>query len=571
MAKLHFTTIRWKNFLSTGNAFTELRLDKSPNTLVVGNNGAGKSTFIDAICFCLYGRPFRKIKKDKLINSINRGDLSTEIEFDDGYNEYKVVRGVKPAVFEIYKNGILENQDAAVRDYQAYLENEVLRMNFKSFTQVVVLGSASFVPFMQLPAGIRREVIEDFLDIRIFSKMLLLLKDRILSNREQVINLNADIKAAQKLIQVYQEQLAHTTAWHEEAKQGHDEEIVQHVNKIGELKAAAAAAKMAWDAVKATIEKLAPNEMELAKITALLSKLDKRKVKLKKDIAFYEKSKECPTCAQEIAAAFRQKQVAIKNTTHAEVELAITQLHEFHVNVLQSVTDLEDARKQAEQAERTYNTTSSELLSKEAVLNSLKRQAEKVAEADNTSAIQAKLDEVESHVFLLQNTYAEVLKDKETLDMAAVVLRDDGIKARIVKQYIPVINQLINKYLAALDFFVNFELDENFEETIRSRYRDDFSYENFSEGEKMRIDLSLLFTWRTVARLKNSANANLLVLDEVFDSSLDAAGCEEFLKLIHDLEGCNVFVVTHKGDLLMDKFKDVIKFEKNKNFSQLIA
>jgi DNA repair exonuclease SbcCD ATPase subunit len=566
---IHFTKVRWKNFLSTGNAFTEIQLDKHDSTLIVGENGAGKSTMLDAICYGLYGKPFRKVKKDQLINSVNGRDVVIEIEFRTHDHSYLVRRGIKPNVFEIHEDGVLIDQDAAVRDYQEMLEKNILKLSMKSFTQIVILGSSSFVPFMQLTTNVRREVIEDLLDIRVFSSMALLLKDRVATNREeyklneQAIRYAQDaIKTQEKLRAEIDEQRESKIAQYEINIDRNEEDIDICNIDIQENQ----------EQIDKLIEECADYDAivgRIHKIVSLEKNLEAKKINANKSIKFFTENNECPTCAQLIEETIRKSKIDEKKNSIEEVKEALIRLEDEHRKAEHRHSEIRgiqvDIRRL--QAETNRLQSSVESYQKEiAIWNKEIADLNKTQGTFTESAILTAKTELDKAL----SSKEQILTDKEMYELATVILRDSGIKSRIIKQYIPVINTLVNKYLAAMDFFVKFELNEQFEEKILSRHRDDFTYESFSEGEKMRIDLSLLFTWRAIARMKNSASTNLLILDEVFDASLDANGCDEFLKLIHDMEETNIFVISHKGDVLNDKFSNVLRFAKQKNFSRIV-
>jgi DNA repair exonuclease SbcCD ATPase subunit len=566
---IHFAKVRWKNFLSTGNAFTEIELDKHDSTLVVGENGAGKSTMLDALCFGLYGKPFRKVKKDQLINSVNGRDVVVEIEFRTHDHEYLIRRGIKPSIFEIYQDGALIDQDAAARDYQEMLEKNILKLSMKSFTQIVILGSSSFVPFMQLTTNVRREVIEDLLDIRVFSSMALLLKDRVSNNRQSLALIDNDITNTLSNIKL-QEKL------HNDLAQEKSEKIDEYRIRIEEARAAvvrdeAEAASLEAE-INDFIEQIEDKDTVSARIQKILnveSNLEKKKTNAKKTIKFYHDNNECPTCTQTIDSAIKREKIDEKEKVVSEVDDALQALQNSLGETELRLSEISRIQREINSRQHLIRDvyTSIKTHQKEASLWSKEIEAAKQTTTSfNISAI-SELKELQDE---LLSKKQKQLDEREMYDLATVILRDSGIKSRIIKQYIPVINKLVNKYLAAMDFFVKFELNETFEEKILSRHRDDFTYDSFSEGEKMRIDLSLLFTWRTIARMKNSASTNLLILDEVFDASLDANGCDEFLKIIHDVEGSNIFVISHKGDILHDKFQNTLRFTKHKNFSRIM-
>ena len=566
---IHFTKVRWKNFLSTGNAFTEIQLDKHDSTLIVGENGAGKSTMLDAICYGLYGKPFRKVKKDQLINSVNGRDVVVEIEFYTHDHTYLVRRGIKPNMFEVHEDGILIDQDAAVRDYQEMLEKRILKLSMKSFTQIVILGSSSFVPFMQLTTNVRREVIEDLLDIRVFSSMALLLKDRVASNREEYKLNEQAIKLHQESIQAQEKLRAKIEEQRESKIADYNVSIMRNEEDISVSKIAI---EEYQEEINNLLEQCADYDSTVArihKIVSLEQNLESKKNNATKTIRFYTENNECPTCAQLIEETLRKSKVDEKKSSIEEIKEALARLEDEHRKAENRHSEIRGIQTDIRrlQAETNRFQSSIESYQKEiAIWN------KEISDLNKTQGTFTESEILSSKLELdkVLTEKEKILRDKEMYELATVILRDSGIKSRIIKQYIPVINKLVNKYLAAMDFFVKFELNESFEEKILSRHRDDFTYDSFSEGEKMRIDLSLLFTWRSIARMKNSASTNLLILDEVFDASLDANGCDEFLKLIHDMESTNIFVISHKGDVLNDKFSNVLRFTKQKNFSRIV-
>ena len=566
-----FKKIRWMNFLSTGNAFTEIQLDKEQTTLIVGDNGAGKSTLLDALSFVLYSKPFRKINKPQLINSINKKDLVVEVEFNIGPGSYKITRGLKPAIFEVYKNGQLLNQDADQRDYQDILEKQILKLNHKSFCQVVVLGSASFVPFMQLTAQARREVIEDLLDIQIFSTMNSLLKQRVTDNNTALLVIDKDIEMTSERIRMQQ--------IHNEAMQKNVEEQLDRYR--AELRSITDRIERERESAQLYDEQITTLTQEIidaqavekkqSKVGLLERQLQSKLEKLHEDIDFFQKNENCPTCKQNIDRSFRASEVDKKLHTCTEVESGITQLKEEASKINDRLSEIRSINSRITDLnikKITHQNTAKGLLTQG------KKIAKDIEEIQNDSASTATVNMEDLDKQLQEQTElkSEYLKDKEALAASAIILKDTGIKARIINQYVPIINKLINKYLSALDFFVMFELDSNFNETIKSRHRDDFSYASFSEGEKMRINLAILFTWRAVAKLRNSASTNLLIMDEVLDGSLDGNGTDEFLKILNNLTlDTNTYIISHKIDQMHDKFANVIKFEKHKNFSRMAA
>lgn len=568
-----FKKIRWKNFLSTGNIFTEIDLNRSNLTLVVGENGAGKSTILDALSYALYGKPFRKINKPQLLNSINNKNLLVEVEFQIANKEYKIIRGLKPNIFEIYQNNILINQNSETKEYQETLEKYILKLNHKSFSQIVILGSASFTPFMQLSSSNRREVIEDLLDIQIFSTMNILLKGKMQQTKEELMTIDMEIALSEQKIDMYKINIQNLKTNNEELITSYNEKIAIEKTEYDKLSDQYKKINSNLEELNFTIKDKDKNDLRLKKIQQLNDTLIEKKVKVAKDISFYHDNDNCPTCKQELQVMFKLSKIDDK--------------HKQLIDIDEAINKLEEERKIAQLREHEINQVENQinLLSKQ-VLNIFQKmnicQATIQALETNILHIKNQSKKIEEDVTILEtftDTLNKKIEEKNKLidhknlqEIAASVLKDNGIKTKIIKQYIPIMNKLINKYLASMDFFVNFELNESFEEKIKSRYRDEFSYDSFSEGEKLRIDLALLFTWRTIAKLRNSASTNLLIMDEIFDSSLDNSGTEEFLKILNSLtKDTNVFVISHKGDSLYDKFHKVIKFEKHKNFSKIAA
>lgn len=568
---LIFRYVRWKNLLSTGNYFTEIKLNNKTNTLVVGENGSGKSTMLDALCFGLFGKAFRNVNKPNLLNSINNKDCVVEIEFDTNNKSYKIIRGIKPNKFEIYCEGELLNQDAAARDYQDYLEKFILKLNYKSFTQIVILGSASFVPFMQLSASDRRAIIEDLLDIQIFSTMNGLLKDRLTNNKDVMVQKKNEIELTQQRHDMQDKHI-------KELKQNNEEKVNEYVGEIrsntetiqalhGEI--ANLSSQVTTHQTLVAEKTLVENKLK--KITKLESQIESNLSKFRKDIGFFQHNDNCPTCRQTIALEFKETELQTLQTKATECEHGLTQLEAKLLdeqNKLAEITEIQ-RKIQAFQIEiATKNTTITET---NKYIAKLEKQIEELkTNKASTEKEEQELELLKSSLSDLKSNLKTLIDDKTYYEVASGLLKDTGIKTKIIKQYLPIINKLVNKYLASLDFFVNFNLDESFKETIKSRHRDEFTYNNFSEGEKQRIDMALMLTWRAVAKLKNSSNTNLLILDEVFDSSLDSSGTEELMKILHMLEGVNLFVISHKGDILQDKFANVIRFEKVNNFSRMV-
>ena len=569
-----FEKIRWKNLLSYGNVWTEVNLKRSPNTLIVGENGSGKSTILDALCYVLFSRPFRRVTKKQLVNSVNTKGTSIEVEFTVGKNSYKVHRSIKTwgsQPFEIYVNGQMINQTGDSKDYQEHLETNILKLNFKSFTQIVILGSSSFIPFMQLSGPQRREIIEDLLDIKIFSSMNVILKDKVSENKTKITELKYEINLIKEKIEVQRKFI-------EEIKQTNNEKIDKNNAEIEKTQATILRSRQKTEALEKQVLELQEKikdkntlQNKLGQITAMEENMEAKVKQLKKDIEFYENHDECPTCHQSIGKELKDKNVSKKVDKIKQIKQGLEDLGSKYKEVNDKVAhalNISDlvSSKQTEHSKESANITA---------LNSYitKLNEENLSLGSDRKDVgkeNKKLSTLTRQLTDGKQKQENLVHEKTLYEVAGVLLKDQGIKTKIIKQYVPIINKLVNKYLAAMDFFVNFELDENFSENIKSRHRDEFTYDSFSEGEKMRIDLALLFTWRAIARMKNSTNTNLLILDEVFDASLDNNGCDEFLKLIHQLGGeQNVFVISHKGDLLQDKFFSTIRFEKYKNFSRI--
>ena len=564
-----FKHVRWKNFLSTGNNFTDIQLDRNPTTLIVGENGAGKSTILDALCFGLFGKPFRSINKPLLVNSVNNGNCVVEIEFEIGSKKIKVVRGIKPNVFEIYLNGKMYNQDANVRDYQIYLEQQILKLNYQSFTQVVILGSSTFIPFMQLKARHRREVVEEILDIQIFSIMNLLLKQKL----KDVFN---DLRELDYQIDLVEEKISLQQKYISEMKQnkkkllteknvlvnGNEEEIFMRQAEIDLL-------KKENDGLLASIDDKIDLDKKLTKLKDIKSTLMEKHRTHSRLIGFFEKNEDCPTCQQHIDEKFKENMIGNKQ---GEVDKLSSGIDELESELLKSNTRLKEISgiaKKIRDNEVHVAKDKSSVDQLEKFNNTLREEIEELNNGEVHKSDYEKLRKLKK-TLTGTSTQKSSLKEEQIYSEAVrSMLMDTGIKTKIIKQYLPIMNKLINTYLTSMEFYVNFTLDENFNETIKSRYRDEFTYASFSEGEKMRIDLALLFTWRAVAKMKNSTNTNLLILDEIFDSSLDGTGTDEFLKILNTLGDENVFVISHKQDALADKFMSTIRFEKVKNFSHL--
>lgn len=563
-----FRTVRWKNLLATGSQFTEVQLNRSPSTLITGKNGNGKSTIIEALCVGLFGKPFRNINKPQLVNSINKKDCVIEIEFDIGEKKYKIIRGIKPNIFEIYLNGELLNQDAAARDYQIYLEDHVLKLNYKSFTQIVILGSATFVPFMQLPTAHRREIIEDLLDINIFSLMNANLKERLLEIKDQAKNIQSDLSIIKNKVEV-QDKYVKTLESDNKAKL---EEINNNIEESDtEIKKIQVVIDETQDQ-KTKLQETIADKKDINDQYNILAQ-NKRTITskindIKEQLEFFHENENCPVCKQELDPVHEQRHINDLNG----------KIGDFNKQLYVIAEDLDklkiriDAIDKVEDQISILDTIMSEHKNKTSGLKQyiikLQRELENSQSNVNITDEKMKLKDMAKEALFISKKQTEINEDKYYHDICATLLKDGGIKTRIIKQYLPAINKLINKYLSEMDLFISFELNENFEETIKSRHRDDFTYASFSEGEKNKIDLAILFTWRNIARLKNSANTNLLICDEVLDGALDGESTESLLKIFGDLESnVNLFVITHSPDQYSDKFRSSICFEKVNNYS----
>ena len=565
-----FEVVRYKNFLSTGNVFTEIQLNKNPTTLIVGENGAGKSTFLDAITFGLFGKPFRNINKPQLVNSINEKDCLVEVEFAIGSKKYKIVRGIKPNVFEIYAGSELVNQAANSKDYQEQLEKTILKMNYKSFTQIVILGSTNFTPFMQLSASDRRAVIEDLLDIQIFSSMNVIVKSKLHTLKDESAQLKIQIDNTKDKIDLHKKHLEELKKNTKEIVEAKKLEVNENTASLSQLENEATEKEVQIENLLTEVSDDDATSKKFNKLNQLEAKIEGNIQKLEKDIEFYSVNSTCPTCDQAINN--KDEKVHTCNSKITELSEGLKKLKEESDAVLHRINTIKTTQKELKTLEQDLVRINT---SRKQVRNYIAKLEREISEIENKPAMsdefKAQSKELLNALQAFNEKRKEVSEQTQNYDIVAQLLKDGGIKSKIIKQYVPVINKLVNKYLAAMDFFVNFNIDEEFKETIKSRHRDDFSYENFSEGEKKRIDLALLFTWRSVAKLKNSVNTNLLIFDEVFDGSLDINGTEEFMKLINMFtDNTNIFVITHKTDQMVDKFKHTIRFGKVKNFSQVI-
>lgn len=569
--RINFKKVRYKNLLSSGNVFTEIDLDSHTTTLISGSNGSGKSTLLDAIVFGLYNKPFRKINKPQLINSINQKDLVVEIEFSIGGNEFLVRRGIRPGIFEVYKNDQLVDQDSATRDYQAYLEQEILGINHKSFNQIVVLGSATYVPFMELSAGARREIIEDLLDIQVFSTMNILLKDRISQNKDSITENSYKIDILESKIDSAREHNESIRKIREIEVNKIREKMQLHIDKIEAEKLHIEAVEEKIKSLIDTITDKPSVKTKLEQAKGIRSELETNLKNYIKDLKFYHDNDNCPTCKQGIAHDFKKTIVEEKSSKKSEIESGISKIlekisgYEYRIEEISSVEDTIQ-QKNLKIGEHRAQIK----MSKNALLSHKKEleDAEKEAEEVDTSKLEMFNSDLRDH----QTEHKKLLDSRDTMGVVATMLKDGGIKTRIIRQYIPVMNKLINKYLSAFDLFVDFHLDENFNEVIKSRFRDSFSYASFSEGEKLRITLSIMLSWRAVAKLRNSVSTNLLLLDETLDGALDGVGIENLIETLHSLNNSdNIFIISHRGDTFGEKFNSHIRFEKVKNFSQIAS
>ena len=568
-----FKSVQWQNFLSTGNSPNKVLLNKSTTTLIIGKNGEGKSTILDALCFSLFGKPFRNINKGQLVNSINGKKCVVEVEFDVNGKEYVIKRGIKPNIFEIWQDGELINQDAAVKDYQKVLEQQILKLNYKTFTQVVILGSASFVPFMQLPPGQRREVIEDILDIRIFSTMNVLLKEKAQETKNEILRIENEIATAKTKVEA-QTAIIKTIS---DAKADNIRSIqTQIANSLKEIESTQSEVDVLIREIGDLKDKTTSQEQikeDLKKAGQLQQRLLQKVETCEHHVEFFGEHDVCPSCNQDISEEYKEAILKDLNVKLLEQNGKVDELNAIHTKLQEKLSGINEIVQQIADKNIELSTKNSSIT----VLNRQVTQAE--AEIERIKSDTTNIDDEKRKLKELATEAMDKIKSKTSLlehrnieEVASILLKDTGIKTAIIREYLPIMNKLINKYLNAMDAYIHFELDEAFNESVKSRFRDDFTYASFSEGEKMRIDLAILFTWRQIAKMKNSVNTNLLLLDEIFDSSLDTAGTDYFLNLMNTLgEHSNVFVISHKGDQLFDKFRSVIKFEKRNDFSVIAA
>ena len=564
-----FENIKWKNFLSTGNVYTKINLSKNKNTLIIGENGAGKSTILDALTFALYNKPFRKINKGQLVNSINNKGAVVELEFSLYKNKYKIVRGIKPNIFEVYKNNDLINQNADSKDYQEYLEKHILKIGYKSFCQVVVLGSATFLPFMQLPAAQRREIVETLLDLQIFTTMNSVLKDKVQKNKEDFIRVEEQKRNIEEKIIIIKKYI-------EKREQESKESVEEKEKEIEKIDAIIISKKKELEKVEKEYHELSQDISNDKKITnentnllLLREKINSKIDMVSEEIKFLETNDDCPTCKQRIEESFKLESIDDKNDKLKEYKDGLFILKEKIYNNEKEMQSLNESKEKLSKVKDRFRDISFDLSSTERMKKSIEAEIKSIKKKESTISNE-EIKDSEEELVKINDIYNELVKKKDLYSASSVLLKDNGIKSRIIKKYIPIINKLINKYLSDLNFFVKFELDEEFNEVIKSRHRDEFSYSSFSEGERMKINLSILFTWRMISQLRNSINTNLLIMDEVFDSSLDSEATEDFMKLLNEFgDKTNVFIISHKTEQLNEKFDNIIRFKKQKNFSKI--
>ena len=554
---INFKTVRWKNFLATGNLESTIILDRTATTLVIGENGAGKSTVLDALCFGLFGKAYRPIKKAQLVNSINQRECEVTIEFKIGTTEFKVVRGIKPNIFQIWRNGKELDQEAHSKDFQKILEDQILKLNYRSFTQVVILGSSCFIPFMQLPTSHRREVVEDILDIKIFSVMNMLLKQNYKTVQTELTELSVEDRLHKNNRQLQEKHFNNIEEISTQRIKALNKEKENYQNDLANKQAKV-------NELEEKITNLIHAGGEYDKMSTLKILMESKKIHTEKKINFFNENDDCDVCEQPIEQSFKDVRVDELGSKVEEYDNALGQMKIELDKLNSSINEMNEHS-------RLIGILKSEIKSVTGLLERCQNDLNTLTEEmDKTDELKKQIEELKTKIQEVNVRMKDLKQENFYLDICKSLLHDTGIKSKIIKQYLPVMNQTIQKYLGVLDFYINFTLNEQFEETIKSRYRDDFSYASFSEGEKMRIDLALMFTWREIARLKNSTNTNLLIIDEIFDSSLDATGTDDFLKILNSLESQNIFVISHKGDVMFDKFNSIIKFEKQKNFSKMI-
>lgn len=566
-----FKTIRWKNLLSTGNVFTEVGLNKAATTLICGENGAGKTTMLDALTFVLYGKPYRNINLPQLVNTINGKDCVVEIEFGVNGSDYKVVRGMAPKVFTITKDGKEVEQTANAKDYQGILETQILKMNYKTFCQVVILGSTNYVPFMRLPAADRRNIVENLLDIDVFSKMNEALKGRLTGAKDamrdvesEIANLKLRIDAKRELVQKIEDKSDSQLQSYGESERAETANLQTHLERKAQLQ----------EEISALLEAVADVEKrrdELSQMNSLKRQMSASVKKAQDEKTFYEQNTDCPVCKHSLSDDFRKEMMGKKESRERELETALAKMSGMISTAKAEMDAKSEVLAEIDRKKQESHRSDSAITSAKRYIAQLQELSEKTRrERESLQTERDAMNGLQGDADAAEDKKRELVHDLHTMEIASVLLKDSGIKRKIIRKYIPALNKIINKYLITMDFFAQFTLNEDFVEIIKSRHRDEFSYENFSEGEKLRIDLSLLLAWRDIARMKNCANTNLLILDEVFDSSLDAVGTEEVIKILQGMGSSNnVFVISHKADQLLDKFQNVLTFKKSNNFSRL--
>jgi DNA repair exonuclease SbcCD ATPase subunit len=566
-----FKKVKWRNFLSTGNTFTEIELTRNPSTLIIGENGSGKSTILDALCFGLFGKPFRTINKPQLINSINGSGLLVEVEFTVGSRNYKVVRGIKPNVFEIYNNNKPLNQEANVRDYQKILEQQILKLNYQSFTQVVILGSSTFIPFMQLKARHRREVVEEILDIQIFSLMNMLLKIKLKDLQEELVSTDNRYELITEKISLQENYIDDLKKNKDKLINTKKESIENNTNVIqsrtNEREELENANVTFLEHIKDQ-QQVEQKETKLKDFRATLAEKHKSHSSM---LDFFDNNADCPTCQQHIDEMFKEEMTSQQKQEVKKYQIGMDKMKSELTSTKQRLEEIKEVADKIRDNQLSIAQLNTSIIELEKFNTKLETEIESFNGGGISKSDTDKLKNLKDEHKKIDGERQSAKEERNYVEAAKIMLQDTGIKTKIIKQYLPIMNKLINKYLTSMEFYINFTLNENFEETIKSRYRDEFTYASFSEGEKMRIDLALLFTWRAIAKMKNSTNTNLLVLDEIFDSSLDNTGTDEFLKILNTLSDENIFVISHKQDVLVDKFRSTIKFEKVKNFSHVVA
>ena len=565
-----FKTISWKNFLSTGNTAIKVNLDEAPTTLVIGKNGSGKSTLLDALCFVLFNRPFRIIKKDQIVNSINDGDCEVEVTFQVGTKFYKVVRGIKPNKFEIYEGDTMINQDASNVDYQKYLEQNIMKLNYRSFIQVVLLGSSSYEPFMKMKPRYRRDVVEEILDIKVFTQMDLILRSQQSDLAKKVLEVRHSCDLIDKSYALTSEHYKSLKNRAGEAEGRSRSKIEQ--NQEADRQYRLDLQKINEEIIKhqAKIENKQKVNKKITELNKLEAKIENNLVNHKKTLNFFEENDTCPVCTQSIPKELKNAKVKEEENTITKLENGLKELMSEIVNVETELSDMDAVSKKIQDLNVEVAKINTSLESIKKYSDELSNEL-LLSDEDNTEDLETKLEKLKVDLELAKKDLEKVEEEKKYVDVIREILSDRGARANIIKKYLPIMNQLINKYLQDMDFFISFILDEEFNETVKSRNRDKFIYNSFSEGEKMRIDLALLFAWRSIAKLKNSTNTNLLILDEIFDSSLDGQGTEDFFKIVRTMPKENIFIISHKGDILFDKFTNIVKFQKEHNFTQLEA